>query len=267
MRISELPQFSWLAGRNDVKVVRHRDSRLDLLSLYQNGKFEWYQNGQGRPVFARAQYLISFIAERDKYARFVGVWKILGVKKNESNHYRYRSQKIDGFESLENRLIVSWGAGTRSWVQLFHRAGDKAISELLPENYVREFPGFYDFTLSYPQLQKIAQHPDANREWVRMLRAVAGIYAILDTATGKLYIGSAYGLNGIWQRWKAYAKNPTGGNDQLKKRLEEEPGAEQFFQFSLLRVMEPNAQKREVIEQENLLKAKLGSRVHGLNSN
>ena len=266
MILTDLPQFAPLAGRRDVKVVRHKDTRLDLPHLYRHGGFEEYQTGQGREVFAKANLLISFLAERDKYPRFVGVWEVNGVSP-KGKGVRYDLTKMDGYGDLENRLVVSWGDATRAWIQWLHSKGNKTVNELLPPGFVKDFPGFYDFTLTYSELQEIFRHRDANREWVRMLRAVAGVYAIQDSKTGKLYVGSAYGVNGIWGRWSAYARNAHGNNKQLIALLEKQPDASERFIFSILRAMEPNAQKDEVIAHEGMIKEKLGSRVHGLNSN
>ena len=46
-------------------------------------------------------------------------------------------------------------------------------------------------------------------QWENALKNVKGIYAITDISNGKIYIGSAIGENGIWQRWCSYAKEGT----------------------------------------------------------
>lgn len=130
-----------------------------------------------------------------------------------------------------------------------------------------DFPGFYNFTLSYAQLTEMVKNPDSNREWQRMLSSVSGVYVLLDQRSGKQYIGSAYGSGGIWARWKSYVRNPTGGNRELKSLLKSTPGRCRQFQFSILRVLEPHASKDDVISQEVRTKHKLGSRAFGLNSN
>ena len=67
--------------------------------------------------------------------------------------------------------------------------------------------GFYDFTLSFNDLKQLLENPDSSREWYRMLSSISGIYLILNTVSGEQYIGSAYGKDGIWNRWKKYIKN------------------------------------------------------------
>jgi hypothetical protein len=268
MNILDLKQFHKFVDHNKVKVLRHRSSNEDLWQLVNSNRFTQYQNSQSWDVFGDAEYIISFIAERYKYAKFVGVWKI--IKKNKlprSTRYKYRTKPLPDFDELKKRLIVKWGDGTRSWAQWLHRQGNKEISEILPKDYIMDFPGFYDFTLDYDDLKTMINNPDSNREWYRMLSSISGVYIILDNKNGKQYIGSAYGRGGIWGRWKSYAKNPHGGNKLLIELLKDKPRRHRYFQFSILRVLEPSATKDEVIRQEKLAKKKLGSRAFGLNSN
>lgn len=268
MRLSDLPHFKrlFLADRN-VKVLRHKDSSADLWGLRNRGGFAKYQDQQSWDVFGPARYIISFIAERNRYAKFVGVWEVLSKHKKKNRGYRYKTRELRGFEDLKGCLAVAWGEGTRSWAQWLHRQGDKDIAELLPRDYVMDFPGYYNFILSYDQLTTMVGNPDSNREWQRMLSSVSGVYVVLDQCTGKQYVGSAYGSGGIWARWRTYAKSPSGGNALLKALLKESPNRYKRFQFAILRVLEPSAQKDEVIHQELLAKQKLGSRAFGLNGN
>ena len=65
--------------------------------------------------------------------------------------------------------------------------------EVLPEGYVKPFPGYLDILLTYPVLKKIFLNPQANSEWKHKLSSVAGIYAIKDSKEQQIYIGSASG--------------------------------------------------------------------------
>lgn len=268
MRILDLNQFQRFREGRFIKVLRHRDTKRDLWDLCRSNKFKNYQNGQSRDVFGKANYVVSFIAERHKYAKFAGVWEVLSKKKKpRGKGFRYRTKELPGFEDLRERLIVNWGDGTRSWAQWLNSEGNKEVVEILPINYVSDFPGFYSIRLPYKDLAMLIKNPDSHRESQRMLSSVSGIYIILDTKSGKQYIGSAYGRGGIWARWKTYVQSPSGGNNQLKKLLKNKPKRHQSFQFSILRVLEPYATKDEVLEQEKLTKHKLGSRAFGLNDN
>jgi hypothetical protein len=94
-----------------------------------------------------------------------------------------------------------------------------------------------------------------------MLSSVNGIYHICDQATGKSYVGSAYGEKGIFGRWSEYAHNGHGGNKELK-------GLDQTkFEFSILEIIPSTSSVDEVIQRENRWKERLKTREFGLNSN
>ena len=100
------------------------------------------------------------------------------------------------------------------------------------------------------------------------MSAVAGVYLITDTSTGKLYVGSATGDGGIWARWSQYAATGHGGNKELKKLLKSE-GADyaRHFQYAVLEIADTHASAEEVIRREAHWKRVLGSREHGYNNN
>ncbi len=107
----------------------------------------------------------------------------------------------------------------------------------------------------------------AHRDWVTSLSAVAGVYMILAQPTGHQYVGSAYGLDGIWGRWSQYAAKGHGGNAKLRDLLVTDGAYPNAFRFSILQVLPKTATKPEVIRWESLYKSKLGSRATGLNLN
>lgn len=221
MKLLDLPFFSWVRDRRDVKILRHRDTSQDLWALRRAGAFEEYQNGQSWDVFGSARFVLSFIAERSRFAKFVGVWKVHSKSTKPSRGYRYETEELPGYSDLAGRLVVEWGGGARSWAQWLHRTGNKPIFEILPPKSIGDFPGFYSVLLSHHELVTMTTSPEANRDWHRMLSSVSGIYMILDTRTGLQYIGSAYGANGIWARWSTYARTGHGGNHLLRKLLAE----------------------------------------------
>jgi hypothetical protein len=143
----------------------------------------------------------------------------------------------------------------------------KAVVELLPEGYVKAFPGFLNVVLTYAELVAMVKHPTANREWHRALGSVAGIYLVLDTRTGKQYVGSASGERGILGRWRSYAETGHAGNKLLKELVTADRSALQYLQFSILQTLDRALTRPEVLTVEELQKRKLGSRVHGLNEN
>jgi hypothetical protein len=268
MKILDLPHFAQFKDCPKIKVLRHKDSKHDLWEFVQNGTFEEYQNEQSHDVFGAASIIISFIAERYNHSKFVGVWKVSSKRpKEKGKGFYYQTEEILGFDDLKRRLVVYWGDGARSWAQWLNRKGNKEVHQILPPNYVEDFPGFYDVRLEFSKLQQIINNPDSHREWKTMLSSVSGVYLILDKQTGNQYIGSAYGMGGIWGRWASYIKNPSGGNKLIAEVLRKYKDRYKDFCFSILRVLEPASTKEQVIDQETIIKNKLGSRAFGLNAN
>lgn len=263
------------------KLVRHQDRRFDVEQLYRADQFEFYQSIQRRPVFRAGDQIVSFLGRPGTHAVFVGVYDVLGVEEpldralpdgflfpnmNTVNLYLYELRLNERFTDLRDRLVIDWGAGTRAWVQQYGQ-GEKPVVEVLPQGYVRQFPGFMDVVLSYDELVKIINNPVPHRDWHRMLGSVAGVYLILDTKTGNQYVGSAYGARGLLGRWQTYANTVHGGNQQLQALVESRPDVARDLQFAILQTLPLTLTAREVVAYEVLHKQKLGTRAHGLNDN
>lgn len=261
------------------KLVRHQSKKYDIQELDRKGWLGAYQQFQNRPIFKGLDCIVSFVGFDGTKAKFVGVFDVLGLVPPEEralpsgcpykewleDEYCYWLERRTGFESLENRLVVDWGLGSRSWNQWIT---DRRVLEILPEGQEIElFKDYLDFTLTYEELQLLFSRPDSHREWKARLSAVAGIYLILDTCTGNQYVGSAHGTEGIWGRWAQYAANGHGGNKKLKKLIESIPGYPEKFIYSILQILPRTTGLNEVLKLENRYKEKLGSRATGLNAN
>lgn len=129
-----------------------------------------------------------------------------------------------------------------------------------------DFPGFASVRIRFDQLRHIVGRDLAT--WRAALAAVAGIYLIADTATGKLYVGSASGIAGIWGRWCTYAATGHGGNQELIGVLAER-GSEhvQHFQFSILEICDVLTPETDVFRREVHWKQVLCSCEFGHNLN
>ena len=179
-------------------------------------------------------------------------------------HTYYELSKLEGFEDLSERVIIDWGKGALAWAQNY---SEKEIIQILPKGYLKEFTDYLDFTLTYFELRKLYDFQDSNIRWIDKLSSVNGIYLILDKKTGNQYIGSAYGKEGIWGRWKTYAVNGHGGNKLLVDLLANNVNYYTNFQWTILETLPSNLSKEEVIGYETKYKNKLGSRLFGLNIN
>ena len=101
-----------------------------------------------------------------------------------------------------------------------------------------------------------------------MLSVVKGVYLIHDSSTGKLYVGSACGEDGIWGRWKNYVMtNGHGNNKLLKELIINDPMHSNHFNFSILMLLPGSVTHDEAIKKEMLFKKKLGTNSFGLNDN
>jgi hypothetical protein len=282
MNIAELLHLRGLPRDSAVKLVRHRDDkRYDMAELQREGLIELYQSYQtNRSVYNACDVVVSFIGEQHSRARLYGVYRV--GKEHQASEFPlppkfkypgfnrggwyYQLDKMEGFEDLEHRVVIDWGKGERAWFQWMDRK-PKEVLEVLPRGFVQHFPGYFEFILSYSQLTQIVLHPEANREWHQLLRAVGGVYLISDEQDGKLYVGSATGEHGILGRWSTYARAPDGGNVRLRALLEKDATRVRHFRYSILHTLPRTLAPAVVLEYERLYKRKLGTRAYGLNLN
>ena len=129
-----------------------------------------------------------------------------------------------------------------------------------------DFLGFDQVNIDYKTLKYIVS--DNILSWKSALSNVKGIYLIVDTLTGKQYVGSAYGEECIWHRWANYAKDGHGGNVELKEVLRKNGEEYKYnFKYSILEVCNMNLGNEYIIGRETHWKEVLMTRVFGLNKN
>ncbi len=107
-------------------------------------------------------------------------------------------------------------------------------------------------------------------DWKGALESVKGIYLITDISTGKRYVGSAYGDQGIWSRWCSYVASGHGGNVELRA-IATDPNLDycrKSFRFALLEYRPSPTADDIIIGREDFWKRILLTRgEHGLNRN
>lgn len=256
----------------DVKLVRHQDTRHSArvtpykLWRADNELFELYQKIQRRAVFKKARLIASFVATPLDETLFVGMYENRGIGKAKAGLIDPISDKnVSGFnfydlmlspklEEYRGRLVIEWGKGYRSWVQLAHKK-EKTIVEIHRSATEPPFPGFLDFR---ERLNTLAGVPES---WRAALSAVSGVYLFTHPDTGKQYVGSAQGAGGFWGRWEQYAASGHGGN----KRMQDIPTAD--YQVSVLEVTSSSAGADFLLKMEERWKLKLLTRKFGLNAN
>lgn len=260
-----------------VKLVRHKDRRLDLYSVYRadRAKFLEYQSTQKNDVFGNCDYIVSFIGEDGLRSRFVGVYRLNGCDVGKGTididgntlapyNFKYRMEEVDGFDDLKERLVIRW-SNAISWHQWIKN--EMEVIEISPGLSYKHFTDYSEVVLSFPELQEVVVNEYS--EWKAVLSAVKGVYLITDTNTGRLYVGSAYGENGIWGRWCEYVTtNGHGGNKSLKELTDAVwDYAVRYFQFSILMILPKTVTAEAAIAKEQLFKRKLGTNAFGLNNN
>lgn len=276
--IQELLLNRGLPSDARIKLVRHTAAKLDLRMMYTNHRelFMRFQSLQTHDVFGKCDYIVSFLGEENSTARFIGVFKLVGksVGLQEQDYgngelcysnFCYAFEEVPGFSDLCEKVVVDWGKGSRSWAQWF--SNEMEVVEISPGIHYQSFRDYLDLILSFPELCQIINNNYS--DWRVALSAVKGVYLITDASTGQLYVGSAYGDEGIWGRWRDYVRtNGHGGNKALRAIVDADPDyAVNNFRFSILMVLPKSITPEEAIRKETLYKRKLGSNSYGLNEN
>lgn len=131
-----------------------------------------------------------------------------------------------------------------------------------------EFTGFENVSLNFRELAKIVE-TDFAPGYRAALASVFGVYVLTDTACGRLYVGSAYGLDGVAGRWENYFRTGDGNNVELIQ-LRSEKGDEYIrnnFKFTLLEWFDRKIPIEKVIERESWWKNVFETRRFGYNLN
>jgi hypothetical protein len=147
------------------------------------------------------------------------------------------------------------------------------VAAILDVPLDKTFPGYDKVRLSYTELEGVINTP----EWEEKLSAKKGVYVIADKKTGQLYIGSAYGNNGIFGRWKTYIDSkgdiidddvsyPNQGFKEIVKNFGKDYIKENF-QYSIIETFEIGTPEKEIIARESYWKNVLLTREHGYNKN
>ena len=247
---------------------------------------ELYQATQEDDVFHECDFIVSFTGDGAGRAKFYGVYRVLEERQQtpddipvdspladrryQKNRYFYELEPQIEYEHLRGQLVIDWQVEI-AWCQ---NMDNKPVLEILSiplatsrKKALPRFNDYLDFTLSYQELRELITNPADYRHWEISLSAVTGVYLVLAETTGELYVGSAYGENGIWGRWEAYAANGHGDNMLLIDLIETNEEYPEAFLYSVLQVLPKSTSTKEVRRWERLYKEKLGSRATGLNLN
>lgn len=283
IRLQDILPLDQLQKKGKVLLIRHHHE--NLAEMNEMNLIEEYQSFQRKKAFFDCKYIVSFLGGEKNSAVFYGLYKVMDrlTKENLPNYSNelkkyYRNQnrskeiflkleKIEQYDIFADRLVINWLV-PRGWYNTYGKVQDKEVIKILPSNFVDDFPGLMSIMISYKNLKKIIENPQSHSVWFESLTRLQAIYLILDKKSGNKYIGTTYGKNGLWQRWKSYIKGDgTGNNKELKALKEKDPKFYINFQFSILEVLSKTANQKYCTEKESIWKEKLGSKAFGLNRN
>lgn len=194
------------------------------------------------------------------------VTKELGI----TNGVNYEGIEVERLSQFFGRVIIKYHKFNRTQGVYAHTImNELEVVQILPVIYDGEdFPGYDNVTLSFSQLETIITRN--KRDWIAALEHQKALYLITDTNTGKHYVGSAYGTNGmLLKRWSNYVTNGHGGNVELKKIVDELGFnyVKSHFQYSILENYNSNVDKNFILERESRWKRALSTREWGYNKN
>lgn len=239
------------------------------IDVFLAGNFDEWQRWQTKRNFERS-YVIALIAlPAANQWLFAGLYQAQGSEWTEQHnlHY-YKLIPNNSCSTLAGRLVVEFSrTGRQSYLNAENWALGITVSELKAEKLsIAEFPGYRNINLSKGELETIVRQ--SLESWRTALSNVAGVYVISDTESGKLYVGSATGEGGLWQRWSQYAATGHGGNKELRELLRE-TGAKtaENFRFAVLEIADIHSSEKEVLRRESHWKEVLLTRQYGYNAN
>lgn len=228
----------------------------------------------------KARYIASFIGQDPSKGTFAGIYRIGGHRVLDHTGYQsfpgnaelealgmtgrqpdmgdclaFELEQLDHWREWVGRLTVRWPQPNQNWWRWASRATFPVETIEAESRFVRGMPRWQDVVLTHSELQNLPI------SWRTALSQWRGIYFIFDTASRSGYVGSAYGTDNIYGRWRDYARTGHGGNRGLKDTRHED------LRFSILELTSPNLEPADVIQIEVSWKDRLHSREFGLNRN
>lgn len=182
----------------------------------------------------------------------------------------YKGTEIEKYQPYFGRVIVKYRKTHQTQVVYANNIiGDLEVEQILPSVFDGiNFPGYDKVRLSYEDLAIIVHRHKL--DWVSALENQKAVYLITDKCSGKQYVGSAYGENGmLLKRWTNYVSDGHGGNKLLQKVVGEQgmDYVKTNFQYAILENYNARVDKHIILERESWWKNTLGSRAFGLNAN
>ncbi len=241
------------------------------MDVYLSGDFDEWQSWQSRRNF-ECEYVIGLVElPGTKKWLLAGVYDSLKLNNTKSmkQDFVYGYRRVPEFAELEGRLILDYTKPRGNYLWLKTCLRSMVVSSILEKPMtVARFPGFKEVDVSHSELKIIVSQ--ALESWQTALSSVAGVYLISDRTKDEeqLYVGSATGTYGLWERWSNYANSGHGGNTRIRD-LHTKRGKDfaENFRFSILEIADKHTGKEEMMLKEIHWKRRLLTRDSGLNGN
>lgn len=179
------------------------------------------------------------------------------------NGIGYEFEELEEYKKYIGRIVIRF----KNQCQNLIRRGENIlpecyVEEILPSVYNNDnFPGYNNVYVSWQSLKNLI----TKDSWRSALGNQKGVYLLVDSNTGKQYVGSAYGEDMILSRWENYLQTCHGGN-KLLKELGTDYIKENFY-FTILETFNKDTDKQIIIDRESHWKEVLQTRKFGYNEN
>ena len=245
--------------------LKHSEEEKSTGNCKDCSYWGWY--GKKRNFYPE-QWVFSFVRMLEDEWLLISAARIIDTPTDD----RATVEVLEKYIPLFGRLIIKYKKGDAFGRYVFNLSkylDQVIVREVLPCVYSGEkFEGYDKVHLPYSKLAHIF-----NRKilptYLEALEKITGVYCLTDTHTGKLYIGSATGAEGVAQRWGNYLNSKHGGNKKLIA-LYEQKGAEYFekhFTYTLLEYFGLSYDPIKIIEREKYWKRCFDTIKNGYNDN
>ena len=263
-------EFNMTAGKNGPPIISSWLNHLDLekeQGLCKECSY-WGWRDKTHRNYIPGQIAFSFVRIEGDEWLLISVAEILEVPKNSHAVVRI----IEEYKPFFGRLIIKCSKGNNYsryvyWMETFINVA--IVKEILPCPYTGErFEGYDNVYLSYDKLKGVFSGK-MMPTYYDALRKVKGVYCLTDKKTGKLYIGSATGEDGVAQRWGNYLSSKDGGNKKLRalKREKGEKYFEENFTYTLIEFFTLSYDDEKIREREKYWKRCFNTVEMGYNDN
>ena len=257
---------------------------LDLLEMYKHGeaelelvKYSTRLHDPNNKRFTNDELAFCFIPYSGEEWLLANVFKVLDDSKEL---IAVDEDAMSDYRQYLGRLVITWkNRNTRNIrmknLDSIKKLTVKTILEEPLDKLSKEFPGYKNVAVGYYELKRKL---NVSSEWKSYLKARKGVYLISDVSNGKLYVGSAYGRDGIYGRWKTYMdsgfdKNELENGKYPNKKFQQivkEYGMEYIqrnFRYTILETFTDEISNEDIINRESWWKERLLTKKYGYNAN